>query len=156
VHCVRFYQNFTKKFWLKVWLNVWLNIWLMVRLKVWLKLWSAKICKFNCTRTTYRVPHGKVDILNWLWWVEICKSDLVWRWFGNPEIWEFYALQPVFVKSLLCALFAQILSDFCLILFYSEPIGMVNYLERQPTWSCQHNVWFLLQFYKFPRLLKIS
>ena len=28
-------------------------------------------------RHLYRVPHGKVDILRWLPWVEICKSDFV-------------------------------------------------------------------------------
>ena len=25
--------------------------------------------------STVYIPHGKVDILNWLWWLEICKSD---------------------------------------------------------------------------------
>ena len=31
----------------------------------------------------YRVPHGKVDISNWFWRVEICKLDFVWRLFWN-------------------------------------------------------------------------
>ena len=35
-------------------------------------------------------------ILNWLWWVEICKLDFVWRYLYIPEVKEFEFHQPVF------------------------------------------------------------
>ena len=35
---------------------------------------------------TYRVSHFGMFLLNWLWQIEICKLDFVWRWIWNPEI----------------------------------------------------------------------
>ena len=55
--------------------------------------------------STYRVFHIEMFLLNSVWQIEICKSDFVWRWFWNAEIRYFLALQPVFVKFLLCALY---------------------------------------------------
>ena len=46
-----------------------------------------------------------MGFLNWLWWVEKCKSDLVWRWFWNAETRYFLAQQWVFMNCLLCALY---------------------------------------------------
>ena len=47
---------------------------------------------------SYRVPHGKVDILNWLWQIEIGKLDFFWRYLYIPEVREFEFHQPVFKK----------------------------------------------------------
>ena len=33
----------------------------------------------------YRVPHLDLIQSIWLWRIEICRLELVWRWFGNPE-----------------------------------------------------------------------
>ena len=33
----------------------------------------------------YRVSHLDLIQCIWLWRIEICRLDLVWRWFGNPE-----------------------------------------------------------------------
>ena len=46
----------------------------------------------------YRVPYGKVYILNWLWQIEICKLDFVWRYLYISEVKEFEFHQPVFKK----------------------------------------------------------
>jgi hypothetical protein len=36
---------------------------------------------------------GRWDFMNWLWWIKICKLDLVWRWFWNTEIGNFWVPQ---------------------------------------------------------------
>ena len=51
----------------------------------------------------YRVSRGIVLCWNLLWQIEICKLDFVWGGFWNPGMWKFLALQPVFMKCLLCA-----------------------------------------------------
>ena len=64
----------------------------------------------------YRVPHGKVDVLNWLCRVEICKSDFVWRFFGNLEIFrhynQFLLNRPQVNHPRFHLVFAQFLSGF--------------------------------------------
>ena len=60
------------------------------------------------TTQNYRVSHYKVTKVNWLWQIEISKPDLVWRWFWNSEIRYFFASQPVFMKSLLSALYSAL------------------------------------------------
>ena len=35
--------------------------------------------------TQYRVSHIEMWKVIWFWQIEICKLDLIWRWFGNPE-----------------------------------------------------------------------
>ena len=53
----------------------------------------------HCTLlTSYRVHHGKVGFLNWLWQIEIYKLDFVWRYLYIPEFCEFEFHQPVFKK----------------------------------------------------------
>ena len=58
-----------------------------------------QIVKQNC-KVRHRVSDNEVCFLNWLWKIEICTSDFVWRWFWNTKITYIYfkALQPVFVK----------------------------------------------------------
>ena len=34
-----------------------------------------------------------MDFMNWLWRIKICKLDLVWRWFWNAEIGNFWVPQ---------------------------------------------------------------
>ena len=41
----------------------------------------------------YRVSHFEMDFMNWLWQIKICKFDLVWRWFWNTEIGNFWVPQ---------------------------------------------------------------
>ena len=43
--------------------------------------------------TLYRVSHFEMDFMNWLWQIKICKLDLVWRWFWNAEIGNFWVPQ---------------------------------------------------------------
>ena len=52
------------------------------------------ICNMLCN--IYRVFHIEVFFLNWLWQIEICKLDFVWRWFWHPEIMQFEFQLPVF------------------------------------------------------------
>ena len=47
-------------------------------------------------KSLYRVFHIEVFFLNWLWQIEICKLDFVWRWFWHPEIMQFEFQLPVF------------------------------------------------------------
>ena len=47
----------------------------------------------------YRVSRSKHLCFNLLWRIEICKSDLVWRWFDNPEWWTFELWPFDLVKS---------------------------------------------------------
>ena len=49
----------------------------------WLILGCA-MCLFHFS-STYRVSHIEMYFLNWLWQIEICKSDFVRRWFWNAE-----------------------------------------------------------------------
>ena len=48
----------------------------------------------------YRVSHIEMALMNWLWWIKICKLDLVWRWFWNAEIGNFWVAQPFKKNSL--------------------------------------------------------
>ena len=50
------------------------------------------------TETCYRVSHFEMDFMNWLWRIKICKLDLVWRWFWNAEIGNFWVQQLFFKK----------------------------------------------------------
>ena len=76
------------------------------------------------TFLTYMVFHIEMFLLHSVWQIELCKSDFVWRWFWNAEIKYFFALQPVFVKFLLCALYCatcdspSVSFGFCSILSY--------------------------------------
>ena len=49
-------------------------------------------------RVIYRVSHIEMFLLNWLWQIEICKLDFVWRYLYIPEVWKFAFHQPVFKK----------------------------------------------------------
>ena len=54
----------------------------------------------------YRVPHGKVCFLNWLWWIEICKLDF---FKGGFDILRFFATtQPVFAPPMKSALLVNL------------------------------------------------
>ena len=44
------------------------------------------------------ISYWNVPFLNWLWKIEICKLEFVWRWFWYPEITYFEFHQPVFKK----------------------------------------------------------
>ena len=48
---------------------------------------------FDWKLDIYRVSHFEMDFMNWLWWIKICKLDLVWRWFWNAEIGNFWVPQ---------------------------------------------------------------
>ena len=58
--------------------------------------------------TFYRVSHRKLVFLNKLGEIETWKLDFFGRWFWNPEIWEILPEQPVFMKSILCAIYGPI------------------------------------------------
>ena len=58
--------------------------------------------------TFYRVSHRKLVFLNKLGEIETWKLDFFGRWFWNPEIWEILLVQPVFMKSILCAIYGPI------------------------------------------------
>ena len=107
-----------------------------------------------------------MDILNWLWRVEICKSGFVWRLLWNPEIRYFLALQPVFVKCLLCALywtrckppsvsfgFCSISSDFCIIFLMILNL-YESYTTENDSWLHYSNMFLsftvILQVYVAP------
>ena len=47
----------------------------------------------------YRVSHFEMDFMNWLWQIKICKFDLLWRWFWNTEIGNFWVPQLFSKKS---------------------------------------------------------
>ena len=34
----------------------------------------------------YRVSHIETYFMNWIWQIEICKLNFIWRWFWNPEV----------------------------------------------------------------------
>ena len=67
------------------------------RLPIYIEIFLACFIH-NLFVVTYRVPHCKVYILNWLWRVETCKLDFVWRYLYIPKIGEFEFYQPVFKK----------------------------------------------------------
>jgi hypothetical protein len=105
-------------------------------------------------------------LLNWVWWREIFQSDFVWRWFWNPEIRYFKALQPVFVKCLLCTLYwtrcksSKVSFGFCSILsdFYMIFLLILNLYESYTTvndsWLHNSNIFFsfavILQVFAVP------
>ena len=43
----------------------------------------------------YRVSHIEMFLLNWLWQIEICKLDFVWRYLYISEVWKFEFHEPV-------------------------------------------------------------
>ena len=47
-------------------------------------------------------------VFNQLREIEIWKLDFLGRWFWNSEIWEILLVQPVFMKSILCAIYSPI------------------------------------------------
>ena len=49
-------------------------------------------------RYLYRVSHIKMFLLNWLWQIQICKLDFVWRYLYIPEVKEFEFHQLVSKK----------------------------------------------------------
>ena len=59
-------------------------------LKSSLKEKSYQFFTFIFSKVLYRVSHSKHLYFNLLWWIVICKLDLVWRWFGNSKQWIFY------------------------------------------------------------------
>ena len=76
------------------WINqVWCDFqFFLSDLRPWLWLYVFLI-KF-----IYRVSHFEMDFMNWLWRMKICKLDLVWRWFWNAEIGNFWVQQLFFKK----------------------------------------------------------
>ena len=65
-----------------------------------------KYSKFDTSNLmSYRVSHGK---LFWeLWEIEICKLDFLEGSFLS-WVWEILALQPVFMKCILCVIYSPI------------------------------------------------
>ena len=62
---------------------------------------SVKLMSFYFVtgfQVRYRVSHIETYFLNWLWQIEICKLEFVWRWFWNPEVWIYEFHQPVCKK----------------------------------------------------------
>ena len=58
---------------------------------------ESRFCSFwVLLNLSYRVSHIEVFFLNWLWQIEICKLDFLWRWFWHPEIMKFEFQRPVF------------------------------------------------------------
>ena len=56
----------------------------------------------------YRVRHGKLFLLTWVWQIEILKLDCFQRWIWNPEIWENLLVQPFFMKFIMYAIYSPI------------------------------------------------
>ena len=64
------------------------------------------ICNTNLLyMLTYRVIQHKLDESKGWFQIEICMLKTIWRWFWNPEIMTFLALQPVFMKCIHCTLY---------------------------------------------------
>ena len=94
-------------------------------------------------------------LLNSVWQIEICKSNFVWRCFGNAGIRYFLALQPVFVKFLPCTLywtrckspsasfgFCSILSCFCVI-FHLILSLYKSYTTVNDNWLHYSHIFFI-------------
>ena len=45
--------------------------------------------QFISRESLYRVSHIETYFMNWIWEIEICKLEFVWRCFWNPEVWIF-------------------------------------------------------------------
>ena len=52
----------------------------------------------GCLKLNYRVSHIEMALMNWPWRIKICKLDLVWRWFWNAKIGNFWVPKPFFKK----------------------------------------------------------
>ena len=70
-------------------------------IKVWINEMNgvSTYNKLSKTLKLYRVFHIEMFLLKWLWHIELCNLDFVWRCLYIPEVIEFEFHQPVFKKK---------------------------------------------------------
>ena len=84
-----FFQNFCKA-----------NVWSHWGRRTFMVEFEAATSKSLQLALTYRVSHIEMTLMNWLWRIEICKLNLVWRWFWNAEIRNAWVAPPFFKKKI--------------------------------------------------------
>ena len=115
-------------------LQSWCLGWLQKKIE---KYQLGRLLQYTCCRADsiyiYRVSHIETNFLNWLWQIEICKLEFVWRRFWNSEIWIFEFHQPVF-KKVISADLNSLWQKRCRYQWKSS-FFMIHSTKKDPFWS---------------------